>query len=541
MKSFILFATVLFLGTSVFAQDTTRRGKAVNITSTFKPVLKEAAKINFNAAPPVSDTSHPRLQYSIPDQNMLFAFQPGTLRPLALQVDTSGFWENQDYVKLGYGNFKTPYVQAGITLGDGQNAGVNIYARHISSTGNRPNQDYSTTNLDLNGFLKTTKNMEWDGRLGVLQEKYNKYGYLPETLSFPQDSLNVKYTTWRGRLSMHNLNKTQYGISYAPEIKVDVFNDLLQNSESNTYLNIPIEKSLNDAFAISLAATGNLSIYKPHTKTDVINNYLELSPSVLYRTSNVAIQAGIRPSWDNKTFKLFPNITADFNSTDNRFTFQLGWTGHLRNSGFEYLANYNPWIWAPDSIYNTRIEERFAGFKGSVGDHFTYSVRVGYDKYENQPLFINDTMSGKSFVVIKEPLMKVFNLGGEIGYTMGERLSLISNLQVNQYTTQNYAKAYGLLPLEWTTTLKVQIMKDLYLNSVLYAFDGPWSLTKTGQKNLPVAMDLSAGLEFKILSNLKLWTQFNNIFNNQYQRWNQYPVYGFNFLGGIVFLFGQKK
>jgi hypothetical protein len=32
----------------------------------------------------------------------------------------------------------------------------------------------------------------------------------------------------------------------------------------------------------------------------------------------------------------------------------------------------------------------------------------------------------------------------------------------------------------------------------------------------------------------------NNIFNNKYERWHQYPVYGFNILGGIVFRFDQK-
>jgi hypothetical protein len=40
------------------AQDTTKR-KTIDITSSFKPVLREAVKINFNAAPPALDTSRP--------------------------------------------------------------------------------------------------------------------------------------------------------------------------------------------------------------------------------------------------------------------------------------------------------------------------------------------------------------------------------------------------------------------------------------------------------------------------------------------------
>ena len=40
---------------------------------------------------------------------------------------------------------------------------------------------------------------------------------------------------------------------------------------------------------------------------------------------------------------------------------------------------------------------------------------------------------------------------------------------------------------------------------------------------------------------LDIWAQFNNILNKEYQRWNQYPVYGFNFVGGIRYSFAQKN
>ena len=70
------------------AQDTSK--KTIEITSSFKPVLRNAAKINFNATPPVADTTRPRLQYNIPNQNLSLAFQPGSLKPLAMEVDSGG-------------------------------------------------------------------------------------------------------------------------------------------------------------------------------------------------------------------------------------------------------------------------------------------------------------------------------------------------------------------------------------------------------------------------------------------------------------------
>jgi hypothetical protein len=540
MKYSILIAIVLTIGIVASAQDSTK-GKEVNVTSQFKPTLKEAAKINFNATPPAADTTRPRLQYSIPNQNLALAFTPGSLKPLALEVDSGGKWENESYVKIGYGNFKTPFAQAGISFGDGRNAGLNLYAKHSSSKGDIPYQDYSSSQVDANAFIKTAKNLQWNVRFGGQQDVYNKYGFEPKTLTFPEDSIKIKYQTWRGRINFHNITRTDLGLSYAPELKIDAFNDQLSNSESNTYINLPLQKTIGNSFEVDLAATANLSRYKPNKKDGMANNYFYVSPSLVYKTETININAGLRPAWDNSQFKLFPNFLAEFKVKDYPFSIQFGWTGYLRNSGFQYQANMNPWVWAPDSVRNTKIEERFLGLKGSVGDHFNYSAKLAYNIINNQPLFVNDTSGGKSFISLNESDLKMYSIGGELGYTIGEKFSLISNLSLNTFKVRDNAKAYGLLPLEWKTNMKVEVLKDLYVNSTLYIFDGPWSRTKAGNKNLPVATDLSAGLEFKVYKNIKLWMQFNNIFNKPYERWNQYPVYGFNFLGGVVFSFAQKS
>src|SRR4051812_46272225 len=239
----------------VQAQDTTaRKPRTVQVTSTFKPVLKDAAKINFTAAPPTADTSRPRLKYEVPNQNLLFAYQPGSLKPLALSIDSGGYFINHNYVKLGYGTLKTPYVEAGLSLGDGKTAGLNIYAKHMSSQGKIPFQDFSNTALDAVGFYQTAKNLEWNARIGGEQQKYNKYGFEPKDLTFPEDSMAVRYNTWRGRVSVRNLERTALGITYAPALKVDVMNDGLSNSESNTNLFVPVQKTLGTEFTVDISA-----------------------------------------------------------------------------------------------------------------------------------------------------------------------------------------------------------------------------------------------------------------------------------------------
>jgi hypothetical protein len=541
----VFTAIALLFSAIVFAQkDTTGKG-GVDIISSFKPVLRNTAKINFDASPPPADTAKPRLNYDIPNQNLLFGYQPGTLKPLAMNIDSTGKFNNSSYIKAGFGSLRTPYIQGGFSFGDGHSAGLNIYAKHVASEGKRDYQDFSTTNIKLSGYFKSGNNLEWDASLGMKQDRTYKYGFLPATLDFPRDSIKQDLQTISGRLGVHNINPTAFGLIYSPDAKVDVFSDNHNNSESNTVLSLPLQKRIGNEFAVNLGLTFDLSRVTPKDKSAINNTMYYLSPSVLYKTSQLNIQAGIRPSWDNKTFKMFPNVLADINTPDKRFVFQLGWTGYVRKSSYMYLASQNPWLRMPLNFNNTWIEERFAGFKGSVGDHFTYAAKVAFNKLNNQPLFVNDTTTndaGKSFIVIYEPKMNVVNFGGEVGYTIGEKFSLLSSLNFNQYTgLKNNAEAWGMIPLELKAAMRLQIIKDLWLKGDLFAWSGPYYRKKDGSPaKLSGATDLNAGLEFRITKSLNLWAQFNNIFNKEYQRWNQYPVYGFNFVGGIVFSFDQK-
>jgi hypothetical protein len=288
---------------------------------------------------------------------------------------------------------------------------------------------------------------------------------------------------------------------------------------------------------------GGQTNYNPAAKKSVTSNYFTVAPSLFVKSTGIYLQGGIKPTWDNGTFVLLPNVMGEISSSDKKLTLMAGWIGTMRINSYQSLAAYNPWILAPNTVNNSQVQEVYAGLKGAVTDHFNYAVRAGVNKYTNQPLFLNDTVSGKSFDVIYEPEMKSINIHGEMGYTVGEKFSLKTGLTVNKYTGVDVTnKAWGLLPLEFTTNIRLQILKDLYFKSDLYAFSSPWYRTKAeGSGKLPGALDLSAGLEFAVVKNIKLWAQFNNILNNPYERWKQYPVYGFNFLGGVVFSFAQNK
>ncbi len=546
IRSILCLSTLFMFGFIAEAQDSTRK-KTIDITSSFKPVLKETAKINFTASGPAVDTSKPRLNYNIPVQNLVFAYQPAELKPVALQVDSLSAWEYSNYIKAGIGTVHQPFIQAGFSFGNDKNSYFNAFANHYTSKGDLPFQKNSHTSVGLNGTVSLPNSNELNAKLGFKTEDYYYYGFRPQSLTFNKQQLLQRFQTFEARGNFRNIIPTEFGLTYNPNLYISVFgnNATPKATEANTILNLPLEKTFGRSFGFKLELGADLTNYRPAGSTinSQTNNLYVIKPALLLKTPNAFVHAGIMPSWDQRSFTLLPNVFAEITTTDQRFTIQAGWTGYYDKGSYQRYAGMNPWIALPDSLRNTRVQERYAGFKGSVDNHLNYSAKIGFNIYRNMALFVNDTTDGKTFRTIYEPSMEALQFHAEVAYTLGEVFSATAKLDFNQFTKlQREKKAYGLIPLELNAGLKWRLLKDLWLRTDLFAWDGPRYRTKGGEAfKGTTGFDLSTGVEFRITKQFNLWLQLNNIFNNKYERWHQYQAYGFNILGGIVYQFGQKK
>lgn len=544
-RSFILLIVgVCWVGSFLQAQDTTKR-KSIDITSSFKPVLREAVKINFNAAPPTVDTSRPRLNYNIPSEYMFLNYQPGELKPVALQRDTMNPWENDNYIKLGFGSVVLPVANLGFSFGDGKSTFINIFANQLSSHGNIEYQKSSLTDVKIDGTFKTANNLEWNGSVGFKNDEYYLYGF-PDTVKYTADQLRQTFQTFSGALSLRNTVPSEFGLLYHPSLKFSVFSDnhTPQGTESNSLLNLPLEKLIGKQFAFDVGLTADLTHYNLPVKSAAVNNNLYyVTPAFLVKTSNLFLQASVIPSWDNQTFHLLPNFVADISTSDQRFTLQLGWIGYYDKGSYQRFESINPWLAQPDSLLNTEVQEGYFGIKGSLDNHFSYSAKVGYLTYSDMPLFVNDSINGgKDFQIRYASSMDALQVHGELSYMYGEQFQATVSLNTDRYMNiKGEPRAWGMLPAELKANLKWEAFKEFWAKLDLFAFQGapyraPNGVAFTG----PNGFDMNAGVEFRILRQLNLWFQMNNIFNDQYQRWHQYQVYGFNVVGGIVFSFGGK-
>ena len=215
--------------------------RTVTVTSAFQPSLKTTSKVNFSAATPAPDTARPRLQYDVPAQNITFSYQSPALKPLAENIDTLVHWQNRSFIKAGYGNYTTPYLEAAASLGDGVKSVVNVHGKYTSSKSNVPFQQFSKLNLDGIGIFTTTDNKnEWTGKLSYDNNTQYQYGFLPDTLKFTKDDLRQRFTSFGGGLALRNKTQNAAGISYNPGLALTMFQDNHGSTESNFMITAPM-------------------------------------------------------------------------------------------------------------------------------------------------------------------------------------------------------------------------------------------------------------------------------------------------------------
>jgi len=528
--------------TVIKAAGDTSAPKTVTITSAFKPFLKNAAKVNFSAATPVIDSSRIPVNYQVPSQNLFFSYQPVAIKPLALAVDSGYEWTNHQYIKLGAGNFSSYYAEAGFSFGDGKHSITNIKGNFLTTTGHLFAQQANKWGLDVLSIFNSGTDHEWTTHAFYNTQTQYLYGFQPATIPYTKDDLLRQYNTVGFDIGMRNKMANAFGITYHPQFS---FVRIANNLEANGYdvvLKLPVNKSFGKIYAFDLGLTADMSTASVpviSNSVELRNNLYYLNPSIQFNTPNVKVNAGIQPSWDNKSFSMLPNFTAEAKLSDASLMFQAGWVGYFQKNTFRSLVAFNPWIGSLASLKNTRIREQYVGVQGAAGDHLTFAGRFSLLNLNDQPLFVNDPGDGKTFIVAFEPEMKAIRVHGELGYTVQEKFSFLAAATYTSYNSLSVnAKPWGLLPLEATGTAKYKLLKDLQLKADVFLWDGAAYQDKSLQsfKSGAVA-DLNFGAEFTVIPRLNLWLQMNNLLNSNYQRWNQYPVLGFNVLGGVVYSF----
>lgn len=520
-------------------QNDTSRRQTIEITSSYKPVLRNTVKINLYASPITADTSRPRLTYNIPPQNLFFTYRPVSLKPLALDADTTLQLGDRNQLKAGFGSFATPYVSGAFSFGDGKKNLLNVYGNYISSRGSIDNQDFSEINVRADGSIFTPKS-EIYANAAFAQHEYYQYGYDHALDSFKKSDIRRSYQDLSAGIGFRNIAVNDLNFIYDPHLELHTFSRESKATETTLLLYLPVEKKFSDAVSLKITATGNFDKYQVKNSTlQVTNNLVELTPELVYYGDRFTIHGGVTPAWNNNDVNILPNIYAEAQLQKNVLIVQAGWIGSYIANSFRTLSGENPYMQDPTFLNNTKERQYYGGIKATVGNHFSFNARAAFITFNNMPLFINDSLDGKSFYIKNERRLDDLQIHGDLNFINQDKFTLTAGLDLNTYTgLLDNAKAWELYPLKVTGSLRWNAFKQVLIKGDIAAFSGAKALLSNGsERNLKGGTDISAGAEFKINKQFSAWLDLDNLLNSKYERWNNYPVYGLQVIGGILIHF----
>lgn len=535
----LVSGTALALQQQAQAQDTLKQ-ETINIISVYQPKLREAAKLNLNASLPAADTARPRLSYQVPALNLYFMYQPVPLKPLALGKDSLKALQN-NYVKFGYGNLNTPLVEAGFGSGRNDKWNFGLFGRYTGSKGDIKNQDYTAATVLASGTYYSPL-FEINGSLKYSLNQVHYYGYDHSLYDFKKGDVKQAFNEVVAQLGLKNRPQDDWGWQFQPDAKFIVFGDSYKRLENTFVLKAPIRKQLFEDLYLKAEGILDLSTFKEDDNKAINNNVMAIHPALELIKPGFMLHAGLNPTWTKKSkFYLLPDIVNESHLIRNKLILSSGWISYIDKNNYRNLANRNPFISGfADSILNTRIEEKYTGIKGTLGSHFTYNTKFAGVTYHNLPLFVNDSIDGKTFDLRNENELRAFQFHAEIGYIQEEKFQIrLSGDWWSFNKQETELKAWGMVPFQYDVFAQYTFFKNLHLNANLFALGRSYYLDPKTLDfgRTKAAMDMNVGAQYNIGKNFAVWANANNLFNSKYQRWNNYASYGLNVLGGVMIKF----
>lgn len=542
MLRYTIYIIFLLGSLTASAQRDTTGKQTVEITSQYKPVLRYAAKINLAATGPAVDTARPTLQYQVPAQQLFYGYQPIPLKPLAVTPDSLPKLGERNYVKAGYGNFASPYLEAAAGFGNGQTGLLNLYGQFTRAQGKLPFQEFSNMQLKAAGS-HYTEQLEVQASAAVSVRQFYLFGFDTSRFNYNKSDIRQQFQDISLDATLRNRKVGDAGIQYAPRIQVYQLNNPSRVAETGAIISAPFTKSFGDKLAIRLTPSLDWTNYRSSDLDSNVkfnNTIVQLAPELIYARPNLRVHAGITPAWDNGSARVLPNIYGEAQLPGKAFLVQAGLVGRLTKNNYRNLSIQNPYLKTLAFQRNTQETELYGGIKTSVGKHFNFSARASFLQYENLPLFINDTATdNKAFVVVHETSASNFRVQADLSFIHQDKFTVTAGATFNGFTGFNEnGKAWGTLPLEIQASMRWWGFKQFLFKADLRSFTGgPYLLPNNDRGALAAAADLSVGAEYRINSKFSAWLDFNNLFNNRYQRWFGYPVLGLQAQGGVIVRF----
>lgn len=556
------------------------RTEEVNVVKSYTPTISDAFKIKETPALNEEGTSAKEtVKYIIFSFPVASTFTPSKGGAENVDKEEIGrFYKS--YATFGGGNFGTLNAELFATQDLNSEEYVAGMLRHLSSQGGIKgvalDNSFYDTSLDLT-YGAEAKELSWNINLGYQNQIYHWYGLptnfmdalTPTIHDIIVAGINPKqsYNT----ITLDSKIEFDESILEASSFKFAHFSDAFGSSENRFYAKPSFQFT---AFGKQI----KLNAIVDYLGGKFENNYTRtnsepleygytnfgLSPSYELEKDNWTLHLGLGLYYSldtkNSNNKLFwyPQVTASHKIVGDLMIFYTGAEGGLDQNSYLNFVDENPFLSPTLQIAPTNKKyDVFAGLKGKLADNISYNIRGSFLDENNKALFKSNDFSanfnnqpyayGNSLQVVYDNV-KTVRFFGELKADITEAIHFGANGTFSVYNTKTQAEAWNLpaiqlnVNLDYTINTKwyagadvffVGSRKDLQINTDLITFL-PLTYVPTTLKSY---IDLNAHVGYKHSERLTAFLKANNIANQAYQKWLNYPVQGFQVVLGANYKF----
>jgi len=542
--------------------------QVVNVVKPYTPTISDAFKIK--DTPKLNDSNMVKkkeVKYNIFSIPVASTFTPA--KGKAANVDKAKPVKLYDnYASVGVGSYTTLLGEVYLNHALSNTENVGGYFSHHSSSGGiqdvRLDNNFSKTGLNAH-YSQKLRDFSWkiDGGFDLMT--FNWYG-LAGALDDDASAMAVDPTHTFNTFYLGGKLKFDDAIINDGSVRFRRFGDN-QNSGENRFVaktgfDVPIQgETINTEFYIDYIGG---SFDRDFNNTGEIlygNVTFGLSPSYQLKQDDLTVDLGVSLVFLNDTefsdnkFFIYPNFEASYRLVDEILIAYGGIKGELQQNSYYDFATENPFV-SPTLII-APTDQRYNGFiglKGKLSNNVSYNIKGNYYAEENKPLFkandaqtfaMEDYQFGNSFGVVYDDI-KTFSVAGELNINVNRNFTLGFKGEYFNYNTDTQAEAWNLPDVTGSIFMDVQISEKWFAGaSAFYVGERKDQQSLVGvlvtPDPTPITLDsyfdANAHLGYKINDQLSVFAKVNNLLNQDYQRYLNFPVQGIQALAGATYQF----
>jgi hypothetical protein len=540
--------------------------EVVNVVKPYSPTISDAFKVKETPSFEDEETSKKEnIKYNIFSFPVASTFTPNKGR--AANVEKSAQEKlYSNYVTLAAGNYGTANAELFVTEEISNTDYFGGMLRHLSSQGGIKeialDDKFSNTSLDLT-YGSRTRALSWNADAGYQHQIYNWYGIQPNY--FDQAVVDVIDE----QQTYHNLyvgGRLELGDSFLKEssIRFNRFWDAYGSAE-NRFVVKPslefdvIEETIKADFILDhISGTFEKDFYNGSEIKYGFTN-VGFQPSIRIQKDDLSVNAGLgffysaaQESGESKFF-IYPQVTGSYKVVGDLMIAYAGVEGSLKQNSYRDFVEQNFFVSPTLGIAPTDQKyDVYFGLKGKLANAVSYNVRGSYKTEDSKALFTHNGFDntnantdgyifGNSFGVVYDKV-KTISFFGELKADFSKNVSFGVNGTFNSFSNDVEAEAWNLPSLQIGANLDVTITPKWYAGTSLFFvgerkdqffddFMSPSTVT------LDSYFDLNLHVGYKHTDRLSFFLKGNNLANQDYQRWLNYPVQGLQILGGANYKF----